>query len=258
MRVTISEMNDAESEFAKDWEILKKHLTENDSDLLLLPEMPFCEWIASEIPVNDSKKHEAAEKHELWNLRFDELPVSKIVYSKPVLKDNLYHNTAFIWQKGIGEQPIHSKQYFPEEEHFWEASWYDADAKGFSLLNIDGLRIGILLCTEIWFTQHARVYGEQGIDLLLCPRATGKTSVDQWVRCGQTLAVISGAYCLSSNRTGHGKNNFEWGGTGWVAQPMDGELLSTTTKSNKFVTVEINLPLTKEAKKEYPLYVKTN
>jgi len=257
MKVTVCELSDNENAFQQDWEALKTHLYQNNSDLLLLPEMPFCRWIAFELPVRESLKVEAVEKHEQWLTKLDELGVDKVVYSKPVIANGRYHNTAFIWQKGIGHQPIHAKQYFPEEEHFWEASWYDADKEGFSLCEIEGMKIGVLLCTEVWFTQHARTYGEEGIDLLLCPRATGESSVSQWVRCGQTLSVISGAYCLSSNRTGVGAHNFMWGGKGWVAQPMDGELLGTTNSNEKFVTVAINLDKTKEAKKEYPLYVKT-
>ncbi|MEL6561892.1 MAG: carbon-nitrogen hydrolase family protein, partial [Bacteroidota bacterium] len=214
MKVTVCEISDNESEFSEDWELLKIHLMENPSDLLLLPEMPFCEWIASELPASEEKKKEAVNKHLSWLERFDELNVDQIVYSRPVIDGQKYYNSAFLWQKHKGNKQLHSKQYFPEEEHFWEASWYDADDKGFSITDFDGLKIGVLLCTEVWFTQHARAYGEQGVDILLCPRATGKSSVAQWKRCGQTLAVISGAYCLSSNRSGIGKNNFLWGGAG--------------------------------------------
>lgn len=250
-------MNDNESEFSKDWELLKTHLYKHQSDLLLLPEMPFCEWIALELPVSKAQKKEAVEKHLRWLQKFDELAVDHIAYSMPVINGDRYHNSAFLWKKGEGSQFLHSKQYFPEEEHFWEASWYDADENGFSIADINGLKIGVLLCTEVWFTQHARSYGMQGIDLLLCPRATGKSSVAQWKRCGQTLAVISGAYCLSSNRTGFGKNNFHWGGAGWIAQPMDGELLAETKETEKFITLTIDMTLAKKAKSEYPLYVKT-
>ena len=63
-------------------------------------------------------------------------------------------------------------------------------------------------------------------------------------------------YCLSSNRSGVGKNNFQWGGTGWISQPMDGELLGTTNKKQPFETVEIDLEKTQIAKNNYPLYVK--
>ena len=73
---------------------------------------------------------------------------------------------------------------------------------------------------------------------------------------GQTLAVISGAYCLSSNRSGRGDDNFQWGGTGWIAEPMSGNLLGTTAPTEKCFTVEVDLSKSRNAKNEYPLYVK--
>ena len=118
------------------------------------------------------------------------------------------------------------------------------------------MRIGFLLCTEIWFTQYARQYGLAGMDLLLCPRASGLSSIDQWIRCGQTSSIIGGAYCLSSNRSGFGEDNFSWGGAGWISQPMDGALLGVTTGDSPFVTVDIDIQKSKQAKMDYPIYVK--
>src|SRR6185312_6473618 len=146
--------------------------------------------------------------------------------------------------------------FFPEEPHFWEETWYDADKdKTFEALDLGGVKIGVLLCTEMWFTQLARQYGKQGIDLLLCPRATGMASVNQWIRCGQTLSIISGAYCLSSNRSGRGDRDFQWGGNGWIARPMNGNLLGVTSADEKFITREIDISKSREAKTDYPLYV---
>ena len=155
-----------------------------------------------------------------------------------------------------------------------------------------------------------------GAHLLLCPRATGLSSVDQvrlstvilsisfwtwcvcvqWIRCGQTLAVIQvfisttphhtmpnhttkhirrtkthtrahtntpkhicqriGAFCLSSNRSGEdAKSKFEWGGSGFIAEPMSGKLLARTSKTQSYVTVEIDIRDANTAKQEYPCYV---
>lgn len=93
------------------------------------------------------------------------------------------------------------------------------------------------------------------MDFLLCPRASGKSSIDQWIRCGQTSSVIGGAYCLSSNRSGIGEDSFEWGGTGWISQPMDGALLGRTSDSFPFLTIDVDLAKSKQAKNDYPLYV---
>lgn len=254
MRVTVCDFTDNESEFTNNWNAVKAYVLEQGSDLLLLPEMPFCSWVASSIAVNDDVKKRSVQKHEAWLEKFDELEVRYVVYSKPVLQDSKYYNTAFIYEKGKGHREIHTKYYFPEEPHFWEETWYDKPEKEFKVLELDGFKIGVLLCTELWFTDHARAYGKQGADLLLCPRATGAGSADQWVRCGQTVAIISGAYCLSSSKAGAGDHQFEWGGTGFIAAPENGELLGTTA-DNGFFTADIDLERARAAKTDYPLYV---
>ncbi|MGN6394506.1 MAG: carbon-nitrogen hydrolase family protein [Mucilaginibacter sp.] len=257
MKLTVCELSDNEQDFTGDWADLKTHLDAHQPDLLLLPELPFCQWIASEKAVNYAAKIRSVKKHEQWIGRLNELSARYIVYTRPVVAGAKYYNTAFVYQKGVGHTKLHTKCYFPEEPHFWEATWYDAEEdKPFEPLQLDGFKIGALLCTEMWFTQYARQYGKQGVDLLVCPRATGAGSVSQWVRCGQTLAVISGAYCLSSNKSGIGANNFQWGGNGFIAQPMDGALSGITNAGRKFFTTEIDLGKSREAKLDYPLYVK--
>ena len=257
MKVTVCELSDNEFNFIDDWNGLKIHLNENKPDLLLLPEMPFSKWIASEKKVTAGSKIQSVEKHERWMIEMEQLNAKQIVYSKPIIAGDKFFNTAFVFEKGKGHFKIHTKSFFPEEPHFWEETWYDhEDVKTFKLLELDGIKMGVLLCTEMWFTEYARNYGKAGIDILLCPRATGITSCDQWIRCGQTLSIISGAYCLSSNKSGAGDNHFQWGGNGWIARPMNGNLLGLTASDEKFITREIDINRSRNAKNEYPLYVR--
>jgi predicted amidohydrolase len=256
MKVTVCELSDNETDFIKDWDELKKHIYLHKPDLLLLPELPFCQWIASAKEVDEAAKLASVQKHEQWLPALERLNVKCIVYSKPVISGAKFYNTAFVYEKGWGHSPLHTKSFFPQEPHFWEETWYSADEqKVFESFTIGKIKIGVLLCTEMWFTQYARQYGKQGVDLLLCPRATGAGSVRQWIRCGQTLSIISGAYCLSSNRGGQGLDNFSWGGKGFVSAPADGELLGITSADKKFITIQIDLQKSREAKLEYPLYV---
>jgi predicted amidohydrolase len=257
MKVTVCELSDNELQFIDDWNNLKVHINQSKPGLLLLPELPFCKWIAAEKEVNDNTKIQSVQKHEKWLAELEKLDVQYVVYSKPIITGKKFFNTAFVWEKSMGHRKIHTKSFFPEEPYFWEETWYDAEApKIFEPVEIGEIKIGVLLCTEMWFTQYARKYGQLGIDILLCPRATGAGSVRQWIRCGQTLSVISGAYCLSSNRSGTGDNSFQWGGKGWVAAPGDGDLLGITSADKRFLTVKIDLNKSRESKIDYPLYVK--
>jgi predicted amidohydrolase len=257
MKITVCEMSDDEEKFIVDWNELGIHLDQNKTDLLLLPEMPFSKWIASERKVNEEWKVNSVEKHDKWMVKLEQLNADLIVYSKPVIAGDKFFNTAFLYEKGKGHLKIHTKSFFPEETFFWEETWFDREEMPtFELLEVSGINIGVLLCTEMWFTEYARHYEKLGIDILLCPRATGMASVNQWIRCGQTLAIISGAYCLSSNKSGRVEDEFQWGGSGWIAEPMNGNLLGITTPYEKFVTTQIDITKSRSAKNEYPLYVK--
>ncbi|TKG88379.1 carbon-nitrogen hydrolase family protein [Puteibacter caeruleilacunae] len=255
MKVTVCQLSNNTQQLEKDWEGLVSHCKKNKSELILLPEMPFSSWFATKPSVSDSIKLDAVKAHEEWIERFDELGDAVVAYTKPEIKNGKFFNIAYVWSKKSGHIKVHTKYYLPEEVEAYEATWFDRESKHFETIEINGVRIGFLLCTEIWFTQHTRKYGLQGIDLLLCPRATSKYTIDQWVRCGQTSSVIGGCYCLSSNRAGIGDNDFHWGGTAWIAQPVDGALLGTTSEESPFLTLDIDLKKAKSAKKEYPLYV---
>ena len=256
MKVTVCQLNNDIVQLKKDWEELVSHCHLNNSELILLPEMPFYPWIANQPTISESKKSNAIKSHEEWIKRFDELGDAIVAYSKPEINQGKFLNTAYIWTKKNGHKKVHTKHFFPEEEGFYEETWFDRESKNFEIIEINGVKIGFLLCTEIWFTQYTRKYGLDGIDFLLSPRATAKSSVDQWLRCGQTSAVIGGCYSLSSNRAGIGENNFVWGGTGWISQPGDGELLGITSNKTPFLTLELDLIKRKSAKEEYPIYVK--
>jgi hypothetical protein len=68
--------------------------------------------------------------------------------------------------------------------------------------------------------------------------------------------VISGGFCLSSNKAGFDqRRSFQWGGGGWVTAPGNGDLLGWTGERG-FSTVDLDLERARNAKKDYPLYVK--
>jgi N-carbamoylputrescine amidase len=149
---------------------------------------------------------------------------------------------------------VHQKYYLPNESGYWEAVWYQRGDGDFSLGEANGIRTGFLICTEMWFSAHARQYAKDGIHLLLCPRATPGTTADKWVAGGRAAAVVSGAYCLSSNFSGECRS-YPWAGTGWIIEPQEGTVLGTTSKENPFLTLDIDLQEAETAKSTFPRYV---
>jgi N-carbamoylputrescine amidase len=148
----------------------------------------------------------------------------------------------------------HHKYYLPDEEGFWEASWYHRGDRRFTPIESGDMRLGFLICSELWFMEHARAYGKAGVNLIVTPRATEKATVDKWLVGGRTAAVVSGAFSLSSNRASSDGHLTNFGGQGWVIGP-DGEVLGLTSREQPFVTIDIDLHQAEQAKQTYPRYI---
>ena len=255
MRATVSQVPENPEKLEAALAALAEHLTKEDSEFLLLPEMPFFPWIAYDKNVSAEKWQASMDAHDKWISRLSSFNVKTIVATKPVLDKGIPHNDAFAIDSQGKEEFLHRKYYLPDEDGFWEATWYRrAESPKFEGLQLESVKLGAMICSDIWFGEHARAYAKQSIQVLVNPRATEINSVNKWMAGGQAAAVMAGAYCLSSNRYGRG-NGFDWGGMGWIIDP-NGKVLATTSEDQPFVTLDLNLSEADQAKKTYPRYVK--
>ena len=232
MRVTVAQIDALRLE--QDWAALLAHVRAEESDFVLLPEMCFAPWFcAAPLAVADIWR-DAMNAHERWLRRLPELGAAIVVGTAPRSIGTRKHNVAYIWSADAGLRWDHRKTYLPDDEGYWEATWYDRAPIDFKAAKAGELVLGLMICTEIWFMQHARDYGKRGIHLLLNPRSTPLHSNDKWLAGGRSAAVVSGAYCLSSNHAGRA-DDVELGGCGWICDP-DGQVLATTSDAAPFVT----------------------
>lgn len=253
MNLTVCELPHDPDRRQEAWEGLVEHCRAARSDVVLLPEMPFSVWLAATKEVDEARWAESVSTHEAWLQQLEELTAAVVLGSRPVIFEGRRHNEAFVWESGE-YRPSHHKYYLPDEEGFWEATWYDRGTGSFPALETVPGKVGILVCTEIWFTEHARSLGRDGVTILANPRATEWSSRHKWLAGGRAAAVMAGAFCLSSNRSGTDARGMRWGGLGWIIDP-DGEVLVTTSETEPYVTVPVDLFDAERAKVTYPRYV---
>jgi N-carbamoylputrescine amidase len=255
LRVTVCELSNNPAQLERDWKALVAHATSEASDLVLLPEMPFYPWVAQKKDADPQRWRAAVEEHDRWLSRLAELNPATVVSARPVILDGKHLNEGYLWNATSGYQTVHHKAYLPNEENFWEASWYERGAGEFRVVRCGEARLGFLICTELWFGAHARDYAAQGIHLLVSPRATPLATVDKWIAGARTAAVVSGAFCLSSNFGGSEPGGVEWAGTGWIIEPEEGAVLGVTSQQQPFLTLDIDVAIADAAKSTYPRYV---
>jgi N-carbamoylputrescine amidase len=254
MRVTVCQLSDQRREFETGWRELCAHVRAQNSDLVLLPEMPFSDWFAAD-PEFDAEVWDAAvTQHRMWKQRLVELSPATVISTEPLVIGGCRLNEAYAWNGGRAT-PLHQKRYLPNEDGFWEARWYEPSTGAFDLTTLADASIGVQICTELWWLDESRNYGRSGADVLLAPRATPASSRERWLVAGQGAAILAGAYCLSSNRSGKHRTGREFAGLGWIIDP-EGEVLARTSDTQRCVTAEIDLARAREAKRTYPRYVR--
>ncbi len=251
MKATITQLD--ATRLPSEWEALRKHVAGAGSDFLLLPEMCFAPWFCTAPERDDAVWNAAVSAHESWLERLPELDTSMVFGTAPRNEDGKRYNVAYAWTAERGIRWLHRKTYLPNDEGYWEANWYDRAAIDFQPFALNDLSIGLMICTEIWFMQHARDYGRSGVHLLLNPRSTPAHTNDKWLAGGRAAAVVAGAFCLSANHAGR-VGNLELGGAGWICDP-DGVVLATTSAEDPFVTLDLDLARAELAKRTYPRYV---
>jgi N-carbamoylputrescine amidase len=254
MRITVCELAGEPDALDGGWKALVEHAQEARSDVVVLPEMPFAAWLPATRAVDEVAWSEAVAAHDRWLDRLGELGAGLVLGSRPVTDNGSPFHEGFVWDPTDGYRAAHRKTYLPDEPGFWEASWYRRGPTTFEPVPLGEAAAGFLICTELWFSEHARDYGAAGVNLVVCPRATPAETADKWVAAGRVAAVRAGAYCVSSNRAG-AVGDVRFAGLGWVIHPEEGDVLATTGPDRPFATVDVNLADAERAKASYPRYI---
>lgn len=233
------------------WEGLVQHVEENSTEILVLNEMPFAKWQWG-VPNVDFHVSQRAEETHTERMKMLKKLECRVIGSQPVIEKGLMYNEAFHWD-GL-TNPVHTKHFFPEEPGFFEDSWFSRKPPTFEAFEVGEVKAGVMLCTEMWFTEYARKYGKAGAQLIAGPRATSTGGLERWKLAFRHLSLVSGAFTVTSNRVGvTSTNNFS--GYGCIVDP-NGDIIAHTSRDEPFVTRDIDFIMADEAKKYYPRYVR--
>jgi N-carbamoylputrescine amidase len=248
MKITVCEFPDEAAHHEAAWADLAEFLETRPTDVVVLPEMPFCDWQMFMRRTIDPASWEAAlAAHDRMIARFVELRTTLVLSSRPVEFQGMRLNQAFGWTRESGYRGARTKCYLPDEPDGWEATWFARGDPHFAPLVIGPLTVGFQLCTELLFTEPSREIGRAGAQLIAAPRAT--SGHRRWSMAAGLAAVMSGCFVASANRRSYAGDAFA--GRSWVVSP-EGEILGETSAGTPFLTVEIDLEEARRAKSTYP------
>jgi N-carbamoylputrescine amidase len=256
VKITVCQLDSRPDSMEEQLAALADHAAANSSEFVLLPEMPFSDWLAVN-PDPDSERWRAAvTAHDGRIARLAELGIPHVAGTRPIVNEiGSRRNQAFLWTESSGTaSAVREKYYLPDEEGYWEHSWYDRGPREFGTARAGDAVVGFQICTELWFLEWSRHYASSRVDLLCVPRATPRGGTEKWIAGGRTAAVCSGSFCMSSNQWNEAGSGPDCGGVGWIIDP-EGTVLATTSQDQPFVTIDVDLDHSHRSKSTYPRYV---
>ena len=254
MRLTVTNWDARPEYFAAQAAALRAHVVAAESDLVLLPEMPFTPWLALSDKRVQADWDQSVRDHEARIVELARVLGVALAGSRPVVLDGVNLNQAFLWSDGDFLPVQHQKRWLPAEDWYWEARWYEPGVPQGTPIDHAGLKLGFAICTDVWDSNHGLRLARAGADVILVPRATPDFGSDVWVAGFRALAVQTGCYVLSSNFAYTRAKDFTFEGLSAASGP-DGQLLAVTSAEEPFATVEISVTESRRAKSTYPRYI---
>lgn len=244
MKVTVCQLHNERAGFAADWDQLVRHVGAQRSAILLLPEMPFFPWFPAARHFDATTWRDAIAAHDGWERRLSELAPTTVLGTRPVDYGDRRYAVGFMWNQDEDiMETIHVKSRLASEEGSWETSWYESAALDFEMAALGSIHIGMLIGAELWMSDQAKLYGEDGAQIIAVPCAgysADPAAMDnRWLAGGRAAAEAACAYCIASSRGTHAGSP---GGVGWIIAP-DGQPLAITSSDQPIVTAEIDLEL---------------
>src|SRR6266536_1163784 len=115
------------------WAELVRYLRGRPTDVVVLPEMPFCEWkMFQQRSVDLAAWRADLAAHDAMLPRFADLEARLALSSRPVEVQGRRLNLSFFWTREDRYRAARAKYYLPDEPDGWEATWFDRGDPEFS------------------------------------------------------------------------------------------------------------------------------
>ena len=129
---------------------------------------------------------------------------------------------------------LYRKMHIPDDPLYYEKFYFAPGDRGFRVVELDGARVGVLICWDQWFPEAARILALRGAEIILIPTAIGwhdheraehgEAQLDAWITVQRAHAIANGAFVAVANRVGR-EGTVEFWGNSFVCAPF-GELLT--------------------------------
>lgn len=144
-----------------------------------------------------------------------------IVFGMPTtgkIKNVIYNSSIIV--SPDGEIFSYNKLYLPTHSVFEEKRYFRSGTKVKSF-NVNGLKIGMSICYDLYFPEIYRILALEGAELVICISASPSTRKEYFETLIKARAIENGIFMVLVNRVGIEDGLTFWGGSQVVGPSGD-------------------------------------
>ncbi|WP_085506026.1 carbon-nitrogen family hydrolase [Thalassobacillus devorans] len=253
MKFSIIQMDivpgDPEANRIKVKELIQKEVEENNPDTIILPEMWTTAYTLPELDEYADVDGEPtipfikglARQHE----------VNIVAGSIANKKEGGIYNSAYVIDSNGEEVYNYDKVHLVpmlKEEKFLAGGQKPAE-----VFELDGLKMGLIICYDLRFPELIRSLALEGAQVLIIVAEWPLARRDHWRTLQMARAIENQMYVCSSNRIGS-YDGVDFAGTSMVINPWGDVLAEGSVEEVESLSLELDLERVKSVRKEVPIF----
>ncbi len=179
----------------------------------------------------------------------------------------VYYNTAVVLDADGSHAGIYRKMHIPHHSGNYEKYYFTAGNTGFQPITTSIGKLGVMVSSDQWYPEAARLMALAGAKLLIYPSAIGwkpansdeerRRQLNSWITIQRSHAIANGVYVASCNRV-QAENDAEitidfWGNS-FIVGPQ-GELIARAeASSSALILSTIDFARTEEVHQTCPFF----
>jgi N-carbamoylputrescine amidase len=175
----------------------------------------------------------------------------KVVIVCPMFEktdDGVYYNSAYVLDADGSVAGKYRKVHVPDIPLWHEKFYFSPGDLGFQVIQTRYVKIGVLICWDIFFPEAARALALKGAELLVVPTAAAYASAAKWEHMASSAAIANNVYVMRVNRVG-GPERQRFYGKSFVVDPYGEIDLEPTGKNDAIMLTEIDTAEVEEARR---------
>lgn len=229
---------------------LESVFTGADADLTIFPEMFLTGYVPRDAlpPLAESFEGPTVKRLAEMCKRSGRALITGLPLKHPTVKGQIT-NSAVVIDKG-GKVGRYDKAYLPNFGPFEESLYFTPGTAPLAM-DVAGLKVGVVICYDLFFPELSKLLALQGADLIVCASASPTSTVLNFKRMAPARAIENATYVAYVNLVGS-HLDLVFGGESRLIDPR-GELVAEAKPlAEDLVAAEIDVSKIEFARRMRP------